>query len=72
MFDWIFEVDEDAGDDDAGRIILNLEYEMNNLKQERYGSVQNRVVVRVHIQHDNVNTIIPVIKVSRTYVCINP
>ena len=63
IFEWIFEVEEDAEDEDPGRIIINIEYEMNSKKEETYGSTDNRVVARVHIQHDNVLTIVPVIKV---------
>ncbi len=63
IFDWIFEVEDDAEDEDPGRIIINIEYEMNSKKEETYGSTENRVVARVHIQHDNIYTIVPVIKV---------
>ena len=65
IFEWIFEVEEDAGEEDPGRIVLSLEYEMDSKNKETYGSTENRVVAQVHIQHDNVFTIVPVIKVSK-------
>ena len=57
-------MEEDAGEEDPGRIVLSLEYEMDSKNKETYGSTENRVVAQVHIQHDNVFTIVPVIKVS--------
>ncbi len=60
----MFEVEEDAGEEDPGRIIISMEYEMDSKNKESYGSTENRVAAQVHIQHDNVFTIVPVIKVS--------
>ena len=67
IFDWMFEVEDGASDaDDSGRIILSLEYEMNSNMQETYGSVENRVVARLHIQQDHISSIVPVVKVRKT------
>ena len=66
IFEWLFEVEDGASDaDDSGRISFSLEYEMNSNLQETYGSVENRVVARLHIQQDDVNSIVPVVKVRR-------
>ena len=66
IFEWIFEVESDPEDvEDSGRIILTLEYEMNSSLQETYGNVQNRVVARLQIRHDDVETIVPVVKVNK-------
>ena len=64
IFEWIFEVEDDAGEEDPGRLVLSLEYEMDSKNKETYGSTENKVVAQVPIQHDNVYTIVPVIKVS--------
>ena len=63
MFDWIFEVEEDATGQDPGKLVFVLEYEMTLMNQEKYGSVANKVGARVQIQHDNTYAIVPVIKV---------
>ena len=64
MFEWVFQVEDDLADNDPGRIIMNLEYEMTSSNKETYGNVENRVVGRVQVQHDDTFTIVPVIKVS--------
>ena len=57
-------MEEDIEDEDPGRIIVNLEYEMTSHQKETYGSVENRVIGRVQIQHDDTFAIVPVVKVS--------
>jgi len=64
VFEWIFEVEEGAMDDDRGRMKMVLEYEMNTQFKEKYGTVENQVVSRVQIQRDNTYSIVPVIKAT--------
>jgi len=73
IFEWLFEVDEDASGDDRGRINFIVEYEMNiQHKETTYRAVENRIVARVEIQRDNTFAIIPVIKVSSCKLFIIP
>ena len=64
VFEWIFEVEDDAMDDDRGRLKMVLEYEMNTQFKETYGPVENKVASRVQIQRDNTFSIVPVMKVA--------
>ena len=65
MFDWIFEVEEDATGQDPGKLVFVLEYEITLMNQEKYGSVANKVAARIQIQQDNTYAIVPIIKVRR-------
>lgn len=63
IFEWIFEVDEDAYGDDRGRINILLEYEKMTSQKDFSQPVENRLVARVEIQRDNIFSIVPVVKV---------
>lgn len=64
VFEWIFEVDEDAYGDDRGRINILLEYEKMTNQKDFSQPVENRLVARVEIQRDNIFSIVPVVKVD--------
>lgn len=65
MFDWVFEVEEDTGEE-RGRLSFSLEYERGN-----QGTVSNKVQAFIDIQHDNIYAIVPVIKVLSLSLTIN-
>lgn len=64
IFEWIFEVDEDAYGDDRGRINIMLEYEKTTNQKNFNQPIENRLVARVEIQRDNIYTIVPIVKVN--------
>jgi len=57
-------VDGSVEDDDRGRIVFVLEYEMTQSRREVYAPVKNKAVAFVTFQRDSTLAILPVVKVG--------
>ena len=71
MFDWLLEVEQGSrivADDDTGRIVFTIIYPRHHRVSDvaLYPSdeVHRKVVGRIDIQYDNIQAIVPVIKVQ--------
>ena len=80
VFDWLLEVEQGSriiSDDEAGRIVFTIAYSrhhgISDVALYPSDEVHRKVVGRVDIQYDNIQAIVPVIKVrASTQIAASP
>ena len=79
VFDWLLEVEQGSrivADDDAGRIVFTIIYprhhRISDVALYPSDEVHRKVVGRIDIQYDNIQAIVPVIKVRYSVSSVSP
>lgn len=64
VFSWLFEVDEDAGYHDSGRIVWQLRYALDSsmTEQHDFDDSNTKMTSRLDIQKDDVQAVLPIAK----------